>query len=144
MNLEFALFLVKYGIVTSDQFVAAVDEQIRRQPPIGSLAIRANLMTVRQVIAVLESQELQYRPFGQIAIDMGFLTVPQVERLLAVQVQSRPNIDQLLMEQGQIDAGQWGAMQRAFQIQNNRPSEKPCRAPNFARPRATPAEQPTL
>jgi hypothetical protein len=95
-----ALNLLKQGLVSLDELLAAAQKQQLTRAPIGKLAIQEGKLSMAQVFKVLETQATDPRPFGQIAIDMHFLDDESLCDLLLLQAGSEQPICEILLEMG--------------------------------------------
>ncbi len=96
--------LVRCGMITADDFVAAIERQMDRRPRLGRLALDKGKLTMRQVFAVLEEQTISNKPFGETATALGFVTKRQITYLLRQQRELTPSFSECLVEIGAIDA----------------------------------------
>ncbi len=96
----FAQFLVDTYVVSAEDALAALDEQRRRTPPIGRLALKKGLLSMKQVFAVLAEQPETGLRFGEQAIFMGYLEREAMEKLLDEQRRLRPGVCEILAEMG--------------------------------------------
>ncbi len=96
----FAQFLVDTYVVAAEDALAALDEQRRRTPPIGRLALKKGLLSMKQVFAVLAEQPETGLRFGEQAIFMGYLEREAMEKLLEEQRRLRPGVCEILSEMG--------------------------------------------
>lgn len=124
--MHFGLYLKKKGVITAEQFVAALELQLATLPRIGQLALEEGLISPRQVFDVLQVQrKLPEMRFGNLAIEMGLMTRNDLTRLLMIQAdRKRPLAEVLVMEgmlNGKIVARELDAFQ---QLQSNRRAVK--------------------
>ncbi|MEM8865059.1 MAG: hypothetical protein AAGF31_05880 [Planctomycetota bacterium] len=102
--MQFGLYLIDRGLVTAEQFVAALREQQTAMPPLGQLAIERGLLSVRDVFRVLRVQsDFTHERFGETAVDLGLLSKEQVVALLELQSGRRPSVGEMLVRQGAIN-----------------------------------------
>ena len=73
----FELNLIKKGLVSIDEMLAAVKRQRLTRAPIGRVAIEQGKMSMAQVFEVLKQQADDPRPFGQTRHRVG---LPQRRR----------------------------------------------------------------
>ena len=121
--MKFGLYLVKLGVITADQLVAALEIQHSRNVPIGQLAIEERLMSARDVFRVLQSQrDHPHERFGEIAVDLGLITYDELQRLLVIQMNRKPSLADVLLRQGALTAEQveqeLAAFRRAIEERN--------------------------
>jgi hypothetical protein len=95
--------LVGKGLVTAEQIVQALDQQMKERIPIGQLAIRTGYLTLGQVFKILSLQAERHRPFGRIAVELGFLTEDKVTELLRIQARRNRSVEEILVQMGAID-----------------------------------------
>jgi hypothetical protein len=96
--MQFGIYLVRHGVITSDQFVDALDRQLHGRVPIGELAIKRGYLTMHQVFDILDRQAEDGRLFGQIAVDAGYLTESVLNDLLHEQAEYVPSFRIVLAE----------------------------------------------
>lgn len=96
----FELHLVRKGLITSDQFVTALEKQLHSRPQLGSIAMELKALSVHQVFEILKAQVDVPESFGQTAIRLGFMSVPKLAELLMEQQDRQPPISDILMEMG--------------------------------------------
>lgn len=85
INQLFGKYLVKAGMLTSDQLERALETQKKVRVKLGLIAVTEKLMTFEQSEEVNRLQAVMDKRFGDIAIDKGYLTEDQVSRLLGLQ-----------------------------------------------------------
>lgn len=100
MALLFEKHLVERGFLTSEQALAAFDEQLAKRTPLGRLAVSNGKLSMAQVFAVLDAQAGTRRLFGEIAIEMGLLTATDVQELLREQRRISPTLIDVLEHRG--------------------------------------------
>ncbi|MEQ8846381.1 hypothetical protein [Botrimarina sp.] len=105
--------LVRAGLISPDDLVAALSLQDELRPPLGQVAMEMGMLTPRQVREALSLQdqkpELQ---FGEAAVELGFLTRGRLaELILQQQEQQRPLLD-VLVDLGRLTDEQARAAQR--------------------------------
>ena len=97
----FASILHEQGVITGDQFAAAVREQLLRRPLLGMIAVQQGKLTVRQVREIFSAQATCLKkPFGEIAIELGMITEEELSELLFMQSNSVPQLRDILVELG--------------------------------------------
>lgn len=107
--MKFELYLVRSGIISADQLVAALEIQHSKYVPIGQLAIEERLLSARDVFHVLHFQRRMLRPrkrFGEIAIEMGLISGDELQRLLFLQMDRKPALIEVLIRQGAMTPSQ--------------------------------------
>lgn len=96
MQLELAL--VQTGVISADDYVAALARRDQERPPLGQVAIELGMMAATNVLDVLRVQHTDpTRRFGELAVEMGHLDSHQVAALLMEQQErQRPLIEHLV------------------------------------------------
>lgn len=100
----FGIYLLRRGMITLDEFLAAIDRQAAARPRIGTLALKTGKMTVNQTFQVMDRQAKTGEPFGRIAVELGFLSESDVAELLISQRRGHQPLGQYLVEMGAISA----------------------------------------
>ena len=81
--MNFGVYLVRTGRLTSDEFLTLLETQIASRPKLGTLAIETGRLSVRQVFQILRRQcEQPGLKFGEAAVEMGFLNEDQLAALV--------------------------------------------------------------
>lgn len=90
--MHFGLYLVKYGAISAEQFVTALERQLASRPQLGALAIELDMLSVREVFQVLRAQaDNPQELFGELAVEAEMLTTDELASLLYCQsVRSQP------------------------------------------------------
>jgi hypothetical protein len=113
--MHFGLYLKKKGIISSDQLVAALEEQVNTLVPIGQLALEEGVLSARDIFTVLHAQsDSPAERFGELAIEMGMLSRDQLTHLLMVQADRRRTIAEILVSQGAVSEMAMAAEMAAF------------------------------
>ncbi len=107
----FELELVRQGLISAEQLVAAIERQMQSRPPLGRLAIEHRKMTMTQVFETLREQVNSPRPFGRLAVDLGFLSNEELAVLLMAQRDRETPLSDILVESGAICQEQLAAVQ---------------------------------
>lgn len=110
----FAQYLVDNNVIAAEDALQALDEQRRRTPPIGRLALKKGLLNMKQVFAILAEQPETGLRFGEQAIFMGYLERPDMEALLEEQRRTRPGLGEILSEMGVVKRGALQKCRREF------------------------------
>lgn len=110
----FAQFLVDTNVIGAEDALAALDEQRRRTPPIGRLALKGGLLNMKQVFAILAEQPETGLRFGEQAIFMGYLERESMELLLDEQRRLRPGLGEILSDMGVVKKAQLQKCRREF------------------------------
>ena len=110
MAFLFGTHLVERGLISADNLVAAMEEQVRQKPPIGRLALREGVLLVEQVWEILSLQADHWlkeppphRRFGEIATSLGYLAPSDVTRLMDLQSRETPSLGEVLVKLGILD-----------------------------------------
>jgi hypothetical protein len=115
--MHFGLYLKKKGVITADQFVAAVEAQLNSLPRIGQLAMEAGIISPRDIFDILRAQdEYPNIRFGELAIEMGLMTHEELTRLLMEQTDRKRPLADILVAQGVLTADQKSAELREFRL----------------------------
>lgn len=118
-NQYFGYFLLKRGLLTTEQLydVFALERSVR--PKVGVLAIDAGLLSAAQVEEVQSLQHRMDKKFGEIAIIQGYLTANQLEDLLATQKVKRLSLSQAVVDRGYLSLTQLEAALDAYKRDSN-------------------------
>jgi hypothetical protein len=111
------LNLIKRGLVSIDQMLAAVKRQRLSRVPIGRVAVEQGKMSMSEVFAVLKEQADDPRPFGQLAIELNFLSEDDLNLLLFIQNKRRQPLSEILIAMGCVDRGEVDAESRLLHQQ---------------------------
>ncbi len=101
--MDFGIYLVRRGLISSDDYVDACEARLNARRKLGELALSTRKLTMRQVMAILDAQPDSGKPFGQLAVEMGYLTQSEVLELLGMQVDLCPSILEILSERLVLD-----------------------------------------
>ncbi len=113
--MRFAIYLMRRGVINSDQFARAVEAQLDEQAPLGQLAIEEGTLTVREVLKVLRVQsDLPHDRFGDTAVELGLLSQQQVNDLLMLQSARRRPMGELLVDLEILTPAQLDREMQAF------------------------------
>jgi hypothetical protein len=103
--MQFGLYLKNKGVITAEQLVAALEEQLGSLVPIGQLALEENVLSPRDIFAVLQAQsDSPNVRFGDLAVEMGLMTRSDLMRLLMIQADRKRPITEILVGQGALTA----------------------------------------
>ncbi|HEY3394083.1 MAG TPA: hypothetical protein VGK58_15325 [Lacipirellulaceae bacterium] len=101
--MQVGLYLKKKGIITAEQLVAALEEQLGSLVPIGQLALEENVLSPRDIFDVLQAQsDSPNERFGDLAVEMGLMSRSELMRLLMIQADRKRPITDILIEQGAL------------------------------------------
>ncbi len=114
----FGKYLVEKSIITTDDYKAAIKEQLAVRVKLGTIAIADGLLTEEQVENINKLQMQLDKRFGDIAIEKGFLTSEQIEGLLKKQGNPYMQFVQVLLESGKISASVLDKTLSSFQKEN--------------------------
>jgi len=99
----FGQYLLEKGRITSEQLVAALEQQKTVQATIGTLALERGLLTAEQIKQILSQQRKTGLRFGEQAVAMGSLTQAQVDEILQEQQAShRVLLGEVLVMKGYL------------------------------------------
>lgn len=99
--MQFGIYLVENGVITCEEFFAALKLQLRSRPTIGGLAIEKRKLNVRQVFSVLRLQcDAPADLFGELAVKAGYLSAEDLSRLIHEQGQRVKPFSDVLVEAG--------------------------------------------
>lgn len=111
----FGRYLVEKGIISSDDYQAAIEKQLDVRVKLGTIAVAEGLLTEAQV-ETLNKLQMQFdRRFGDMAVEMVFLTQEQVDMLLKKQGNPYMQFLQVLFESGKINITQMDNYISSFQ-----------------------------
>jgi hypothetical protein len=118
--MQTGLYLKKKGIITAEQLVAALEEQLGSLVPIGQLALEENVLSPRDIFDVLQAQsDSPNERFGDLAVEMGLMSRSDLMRLLMIQADRKRPIMDILIEQGALTpqkaASEMAAYRRSLQ-----------------------------
>jgi hypothetical protein len=136
--MQVLLHLIECGRLAPSEFVELCALQMRRQEPIGRLALRKRSLTIAQIFRVIEAQSNDDRPFGEIAVALGFLTRQRLRSLLEQQHKNRPTLQSLALEKGFVTERELVEARRAMRrkLISHEPSPSDTLAPKrIASPR---------
>jgi len=113
--MQFGLYLKNRGIISAEQLVAALDEQLSRLVPIGQIAIEEGILNAREVFNVLlEQGKFPNERFGDLAIEMRLMTRDDLMWLLMIQADRKHPISEILIRQGVLTERQVATEMAAF------------------------------
>jgi hypothetical protein len=117
--MHFGMYLTKKGVISAEQFVAALETQMKTLVPIGQLALEEGILSARNIFEVLQAQnDAPHERFGELAIEMGFMTRKDVMRLLMIQADRKRPFAEILEKQGVLSrpkiAGELAAYRRSL------------------------------
>ena len=139
--MHFGLYLKKKGIISAEQFVAALEEQLGTLVPIGQLALEEGTLSARDIFDVLRAQsDSPAERFGELAVEMGLMTRHDLMRLLLIQADRKRPLAEILLEQGVITPGKVASEMAAYRQAQLRPARQAPRhkvTPAPRRPEAT-------
>jgi hypothetical protein len=120
--MHFGLYLKKNGIISAEQFVDAVEEQLNNLVPIGQLALEEGMLSARDILKVLLAQNVSPNlRFGDLAVDMRLLTREKVMRLLMMQSDRKQAIGEILVRQGAITQQQHDELMAEYRHAQTQP-----------------------
>jgi hypothetical protein len=99
--MHFGLYLQKKGVISAEQLVSAIEQQMRTLVPIGQLALEEGKLSARDIFNILRAQNAAPNVrFGDLAIEMGLLKRDDVMLLLMIQSDRKRPIADILVGQG--------------------------------------------
>jgi hypothetical protein len=99
--MHFGLYLKNKGIISAEQFVAALEAQMKTLVPIGQLALEEGILSARDIFEILRAQsDSPNERFGDLAVEMGLMKRDDVMRLLMIQADRKRPIGEILAGQG--------------------------------------------
>jgi hypothetical protein len=105
--MHFGLYLKKKGIISAEQFVAALEAQLATLPRIGQLALEEAILSPRDIFDVLHAQRRSPEVrFGELAIEMGLMTRTELMRLLMIQADRKQPFADVLVTEGMLSERQ--------------------------------------
>jgi hypothetical protein len=101
--MHFGLYLKKKGIISAEQFVAALETQLATLPRIGQLALEEAILSPRDIFNVLHAQRRSPDVrFGELAIEMGLMTRNELMRLLMIQADRKRPFAEIVVSEGML------------------------------------------
>jgi hypothetical protein len=120
--MQFSLYLKNKGVITAEQLVAALEQQLNSLVPIGQLAMEENVLSPRAIFTVLQAQsDSPDARFGELAIELGLMTRGDLMRLLMVQADRKRPIVELLVDQGALTQSKAASELAAYRRAQLRP-----------------------
>jgi hypothetical protein len=111
----FGTYLVRRGVITPQQFVAAVELQQKSRCAIGQIALRKGLLSMKQLFEILATQADSPKLFGEIAVEKGFISEKELGDLLLEQRTNLKPLGDVLVEMGVLSEAEcreaWHALQ---------------------------------
>lgn len=114
----FGRYLVKKGLLTEEEYKAAIKEHFSRRVRIGTIAMAEGLLTQEQVDIIHRQQRQFDKFFGDIAVERQWLTKEQVDELLTKQGSPYLQFLEVLLDTGKITISQMDQEFAAFQKEN--------------------------
>lgn len=103
--MHFGLYLVKHGVITSAQFIKALECQLLSRPQLGALALEQGKLSVKEIFQVLQAQADDPRKlFGELAIKAGMLSEDELDSLLYRQSTRTLPMPKIVVELGFVTA----------------------------------------
>lgn len=97
-NIPFGAYLIGLKIVTAEELEAALLLQAERNPKLGRLAAKRNLLTFEKVVSIHEYQQLFGLRFGEAAVALGLLNEEELATLLEEQSAHHKYLGEVLVE----------------------------------------------
>lgn len=98
--MHFGTILIELGVATSEQVLAALDDQRKNPPFVGQIAIREGLLDALQVLDVLDCRRSTGLSFGRQAMHLGYFAIRDYERLGFLQRRSYEPLGEILVRHG--------------------------------------------
>lgn len=114
----FGSFLVREGVISPAELEAALILQQERNPRIGRLARRHQLLCFSKICEIIEHQKKRQIPFGKAAIELGLLSQLEVDRLIEEQSSVHIRLGELLVELHVLSAAKLQQCLAAFFAEN--------------------------
>ena len=114
----FELGLVERGVISADDFVLALRQQLVQRPPFGRIAIAEGYLTVPQLFDVLTRQADTQEPVGEAAVALGYITISQLAEILMKQSAMAGSLSDSLLATGVVDDGTLSRERRRFLSEN--------------------------
>lgn len=111
----FGNYLVEKKIISTEDYKAAIEQQLAVRVKLGTIAIADGLLTEEEVESINKMQMQYDMRFGDIAIDKEFLTAEQVDGLLKKQGNPYMQFIQVLMDSSKMTATVLDKTLAAFQ-----------------------------
>lgn len=112
-------FLYYSGIVSWQNFMAALNWQKRQRPSFGEIAMEWNLLSQDDVVAIMADRNFA-EPFGEAAIRKGLLNRFWVRAILLRQAKMQPRLGRYFVETGLLSRPQLGRELERLKIHNRR------------------------
>ena len=97
-RIPFGAFLIANNVITPGELEAALILQDERNPKLGRLAHRHQLLTFDKICTILELQRALKISFGEAAIRLGYLSDYEVANLVQEQTANHIYLGELLVE----------------------------------------------
>ena len=95
----FGLYLAKQGVITTEQFVTALEIQLDSRPQVGSLAVETGKLRIKEVFQILREQADQpMKKFGELAVEASLLESDELAALLYHQSIRVQPMSEILLE----------------------------------------------
>lgn len=96
--LPFGAYLVSKNLVTPGELEAALIIQTERNPRLGQMAAKRQLLNFNKIRSIYEYQTMHGLKFGQAAVALGYLTDEEVAGLLEEQSLHHMYLGEILVE----------------------------------------------
>lgn len=100
--IPFGEFLIERGHITATELEAVLAIQAERNPKLGSLARKHQLLSHSAVCAIVQHMSQTRSKFGNAAIELGLLNETEVKALLAEQLAGHIRLGELIAEIGMM------------------------------------------
>lgn len=105
-NQLFGQYLLKKGVLSSEQLKESFGLEQSTHVKIGVLAINSGYLTATQIEEIHELQKKQDKRFGEIAIAKGYLGHDQLKELLSQQKKGHLLLSQVILDKGYMNLEQ--------------------------------------
>lgn len=114
----FGNYLLSKHAVSTDQLIAAIENEHARHIKLGTLAMHAGLMDAKQVDDIIIQQTHEDKKFGDLAVEKGYLSREEVNSLLEVQTPDYLLIGQYFVDNGILSNEQLSDLIHSYQEEN--------------------------
>ena len=115
MIVRFGTFLVRRGVISSEQLLEVIARQHWERTFPGLLAVKSGMLTANVAIRVVEAGG----EFINTALEMGLLSEDQAEELASQHAKSARSLGALLLEFGLVTEDELSELLRAYFLCDN-------------------------
>ncbi len=98
----FGEFLLDRGLVSSEQVIAALNEQRQSRPFTGVVACEMGYLDAREILEVLHNQMVYQGRFLDTAVELGFMSGEQATAVLREQGNRKTLLGKVLVQMGAL------------------------------------------